>query len=266
MGSFLSSFLSDLFHSRELTVILFLRNLKAAFRQSLLGYVWIVIPPFFTTAIWYYLNASGVLSVAETPIPYPVFVLTGQLFWSLFSESFHAPLKSFNEGKGVFTKLRVSPEAFILADISKILLDFVARLIATIPILIFYKVNLEWTALYLPLLVFIVMSLGVGFGLFLIPIGSLYGDIGRAVMVGLPVLMYTAPVIYPVPESGMGAAVCRLNPLTPVIQSAREWLYFGTYDHSSSLFLIAVVGVVSFIFGGILLRVVLPHLVERFGM
>ena len=71
----------ELRDSRELAMALFRRDLKAQFRQSILGYAWLFFPPIATTLVWFFLNSSGVVQVADTGMPYPAFVMIGTLLW-----------------------------------------------------------------------------------------------------------------------------------------------------------------------------------------
>ena len=59
--------------NRELTWRLFLRDFSARYRQSVLGYVWAILPALVTTATFTWLNRTHVLPIAGTTLPYPVF-------------------------------------------------------------------------------------------------------------------------------------------------------------------------------------------------
>lgn len=72
---------SDIWRTRELIGMLFIRDIKAAYRQTYLGYIWILIPAIATTAVWYYMTSQGLIEVSETPIPYPAYVMIGQIIW-----------------------------------------------------------------------------------------------------------------------------------------------------------------------------------------
>ena len=76
---------SDIWRTRELIGILFIRDLKAAYRQTYLGYIWILLPAIATTAVWYYMTNQGLINVGKTPIPYPAFVMIGQIIWGTFT-------------------------------------------------------------------------------------------------------------------------------------------------------------------------------------
>jgi lipopolysaccharide transport system permease protein len=88
--------LAELRDSRELALTLFKRDMKAQFRQSILGYVWLFFPPIATTLVWLFLNRSGVVQVADTGMPYPAFVMIGTLLWQAFLDSLTKAINALN--------------------------------------------------------------------------------------------------------------------------------------------------------------------------
>ena len=128
----------DIWKSRELICILFFRDLKGAYRQSFLGYLWIFMPPIATTAVWFYMTSQNLITVGKTPIPYPAFVMIGQIIWGVFSSSFNAPQMGFNSGSAVFMKLKVPPEAFIANALANILFDLALKSFLIVAIFIIF--------------------------------------------------------------------------------------------------------------------------------
>ncbi len=83
----------------------FLRDTRAAHRQSLLGYFWVLLPPLANTLVWVFLNKSDVVRIDSGNIPYPVFVLTGTILWAAFNGSLIGMLGSINEGRSLLSKI-----------------------------------------------------------------------------------------------------------------------------------------------------------------
>jgi len=67
----------DLIESRELAWRLFVRDISAQYRQSILGYVWVFIPPLVASLPFVYLNAQGIVRFEATPIPYAAYAIVG---------------------------------------------------------------------------------------------------------------------------------------------------------------------------------------------
>ena len=258
--------LSDLWRCRELIWILFSRDLRAQYRQSVFGYLWLFVPVISTTIVWMFLSNTQVIRVAETPIPYPAYVLIGSMVWGIFLSSVHQPLQSFNQGQSVFMKLKVPPEAFIFAGMSHIVFDSLVRCLMLIPVCFVLGVMPAKTAWLFPLGLFGAGLLGMSIGMLMIPLASLYHDVSRLVGTLLQFGMYLTPVVYPPPKTGWASLLIQYNPVTHIVVSSRDWLTSGMSD-SNIIFLGILAGaLVVLAIAMLILRVVLPHLVERMGM
>ncbi len=256
----------DLWQYRELVHILFMRDLKSQFRQSYLGYFWLIAPALMTSGVWLFLNRSNLLQLPNTEMPYPVFVIIGTVFWQSFANGIMAPLNSFNAGRPVFMKLKVPPEAFILAGGARTLFDFLISLLLIIPFFFIYQITPPLTIFFLPLVVLACYLMSAAIGIMLVPIGSLYQDIAQAVNMGLRFGMFFVPVVYPIPQSGPMATAMILNPLTPILQTARDFTVTGTSEAWIGLIAFIPISVITLVLGFVILRVIMPHLVARMGM
>lgn len=262
----ISELVGDLVRCRELTWVLFQRDLKAQFRQSYLGYVWLFLPPFLTTAVWLFLNHQQVISVADTDIPYPVFVITGSVVWQTFVRLLQSPVTAFNAGKPVFMKLKVPPEAFIAAGSARAVFEFMLFSLALIPTFIFFGVTPGWTILLAPFVILTLLAFGTALGLLLVPLGSLYSDVQQAIPVSMGFLMYLAPVVYPPPETGLSAQLIQLNPMTPLLMSTRDLLTTGSLEYFWPTMALLPVSLILIVMSMLGLRVAMPHMIARAGM
>jgi lipopolysaccharide transport system permease protein len=258
--------LRDIWRSRELSWILFTRDLKAQYRQSYLGYVWLIIPMISTTIVWMFLNSSQVIQVAPTKISYPAYVMLGSLIWVLLTSCINQPLASFQAGQGVFMKLNVPPEAFMIAGMSKIVFDLILRLIVLIPLFLFLNVVPATTFWLFPVGLIATMIVGTAIGYALIPLGSLYHDVRAAVNMALGFGMYLTPVVYPPPASGWAKILIESNPITSLIMVTRDWLTVGHSDYFVSFTILSLLSIIMLFIAMIVFRVALPHLIERMGM
>ena len=257
----------EIYLSRYVITQVFIRDLKAAYRKSYLGYLWAVIPGLTTTAIWMFLNSQNIIQVEETPIPYPLYVLIGSTLWMFFSSSVQSPLGSFQGGSAVFMKLKVSPFAFILAGLGGLLFDLLLKLTLLAPVCIWFGIAPPWHAIYLfPLGIVGVLMLGLAIGILLIPLGSLYGDVSRFVGFALGFLMYLTPVVYPVPKEGWASTLVHLNPATYLLGATRDWLSFGESAYTLEFLVLLGMSFLLTLLGLIILKIVMPHLVARMGM
>lgn len=265
-GKLIANTFREFGSSRELIWILFLRDLRAQYRQSLMGYVWLFVPPLVTSFVWFFLNNQKIIQV-ETEVPYPVFVLIGTTIWSSFIPLIQKPLAGFIEGKPVFMKLKVPPEAFIASAVMRAVFELLIRISILIPVLFLFKVSIPSTAWIFPLALLSIILLGTALGLILVPVGSLYGDVGNAVGAFIGVLMYSAPVVYPIPEGdGLLGTIMKWNPLTPGIALSRDVITTGSTVWVLPALIYSAVSVLVIFLSILLIRITLPHLVARMGM
>ena len=258
--------LADIWKFRELTWVLFVRDLKAQYRQSVLGYFWMVTPLISTAVVWTFLSSTKAIQVAETPIAYPLYVMLGSMIWGMFTSSINQPYMGFEAGKTVFMKLKVPPEAFILSGLGRQVFETALRMLVLIPVFIALGVTPAASAWLFPVGLACAMIIGLSIGVLLLPISCLYHDVNKALGIFLSLAMYATPVVYPPPKSGWGATVVNLNPMSAVVVTTRDWLTLGYGGQcmlmagmtAASLFLL-LVGLAAF-------RTVLPRIVERQGM
>jgi len=256
----------ELWRCRGLAWVLFHRDLMAQYRQSYLGYLWIFAPVLTTVITWTFLTSQNIVQSFDTDIPYPAYVFVGTVIWTAFSAALTQPLASFTAGSAVFMKLKVAPEAFILAGFGKLAFDLAIRLLMLVAVCIVFKVAPAATAPLVLVGITLAMLLGGAIGVLLIPIGSLYGDVSRIVGMVVAFGMYLTPVVYPVPAAGWSRTLFEWNPMTTVVLASRDWLSHGIGSHLPATIVIAAASAFLFLFGTVLLRVFLPHLVERMGM
>ena len=256
----------ELKNSRELAYALFLRDMKAQFRQSILGYAWLFFPPIATTLIWFFLNSSGVVKVADTGMPYPAFVMIGTLLWQAFIESLTKPITSLVAAKGMLTKLNFPRIAPVIAAIGQTTVTSAIRLVLLIPIFIFSGVEASWTIIFFPFAYFAMILLGIAIGSFLTPIGLLYMDVGRAIGIVGQFAMYATPVVYPIATSGILGWVNKINPVTYLMEIGRTTLVGGSFHHLPVALIISGCALVLLLIGWTIFHITVPRIIERMGM
>ncbi|HWB01151.1 MAG TPA: hypothetical protein VG713_21825, partial [Pirellulales bacterium] len=195
-GRMAREMLRDLVASRGLAWRLFVRDTSALYRQSLLGYLWAFLPPIVTTFTFTFLNSQSILSVGETPVPYPAFVMIGTVLWQVFLDALNSPLKMVQASRGMLTKINFPREALILAGLADVLFNLLIRSLLLVPVFLYYQLPISASMLLFPLAVAGLILLGLTIGMLLTPFGLLYGDVGRAVTLFAGFWMLLTPVVY----------------------------------------------------------------------
>jgi lipopolysaccharide transport system permease protein len=262
-GLFLRATITDLLASREVAWHLFARNLRSQYRQSVLGYIWILLPPIATMLLWVYLNWSKTLTIAHTDIPYPVYVLTGTMLWQVFVDSLFCPLNQLGAARNLITKVRLPHEAILFSGLGVIVFNFIVRFIILLAALLVFHCPLTWGLVLMPFGVLVLILLGLTIGLALTPIGLLYQDVSLGLNLMMSFAFFITPIVYPVPTKWPASLLATLNPVTPPLVTTRDWIALGFVPPSEGFYAVATVTLVLFIVAWLAYRLATPHFIAR---
>jgi lipopolysaccharide transport system permease protein len=255
----------DVVSSRELAWRLFIRDISAQYRQSVLGYLWVFIPPLVASLPFIYLNSQGLVRFGHTPIPYAAYAAIGTIIWQAFVDALNAPLKTVVAAKPVLARINLPREAFLLSALAQVGLGVLVRTPLLIGIMFVFHIPPPATALLFPVGLMALILVGFVVGLLLTPIGVLYTDIQQMLPIATTFLMLLTPVVYPAPHTGAAAEVAALNPLTPLITTTRDWLTVGPSADAPALVAITLGALLCLLAGWVAMRVAMPHLIARIG-
>lgn len=254
---------SDLVACRELAWRLALRDINAQYRQTLLGFFWALALPLANTVVWVFLSRTGVVSVAKTTLPYPVYVYVGTMLWAIFMDAVNAPLQSTMAAKPMLAKINFPREAIVVSAVYQTLFNAAIKLFLIVAALGAMGIFPGRGGLFIPVGVFSLILVGTAAGLLITPIGVLYGDVGKVVPLLMQFLMYVTPVVFPFPKKGLGATLCLLNPLTPLIQSARSWVTGQPVEFIAYFIVVNIAALALLLVVWIVYRLAMPILIER---
>ena len=260
---FFGELAADLKATRELGWRLFISNLRSQYRQSLLGYVWIIVPPLLTSLVWIFLNRVNVISSTSTQIPYPAFVLSGVFIWQTFVDALNCPLRQLKVGRGILSKVKVPHEAFILAGLGEILYNLTVRMLILFVALLWLGVLPTAGMILVPVGIFALLALGLGIGFVLAPLGMLYSDISNALNLGITVWFFITPVVYTFTSENSFTFLIKLNPVTPLIVTTRNWLTNGFVAPESGFIAVTILAFGWLIISWLFYRLAKPHLIAR---
>jgi lipopolysaccharide transport system permease protein len=256
--------LAEAWSARGLAWRLLHRDLSARYRQSLLGYVWAIVPPLAVTLSFTLAGQAEIFNTRGTSVPYPVFALIGTILWQTFSESLHGPMKAVTAAKPLLARIRFPHEAIVLAKVGEIVFNLTIRLALVVVVLCIY--GIPWTSnmLLAPLAIGVLLLLGIALGLVLASIGGLYSDVEMTLSLFLSVWFFVTPVMYEqaAPESVIGM-LNTLNPITPILVTARACLTGAPLSHGTGFAIMACVAALLAFFGWLVYRKSLVYMIER---
>lgn len=239
------------------------RDVKAQYRQSVLGVFWALIPVLINAFVWILLQSSGAIKLSETNIPYPLFVLIGTTIWSIFGECLTMPINTVNSNIGIITKINFDKEALITLGFLKLMFNLLIKLGLIIVFMLAFQVVPSSSILFFIPLLFITMLFFISIGTLIAPIGILYSDISRMIPIALQLLMYVSPVLYITPKVGFLKTIMTLNPLSYFIIDIRNTLTAMPVEHWCFWVGTLILTLVVTLLAMIVYRVSMPIITER---
>ncbi len=246
---------------------LFARTIGAKYRKSFLGYFWMVAPALFITAGVTLANRAGVINPGNTVLPYPMFVLLGTLIWQVVVEAVEVPHQAFEGARSYLTRVYFPRESIIIAQLFESVVTAGVRLALAIAVLVVAH-GLDLRALGIVSMCFAgAMLLGLGIGCILMPFTLLFADLHNTIRLVLSYGLFLTPAMYqPHADGGLFAAVVRINPVGPLMNSAREAAAGLALQNPSTLLLVLAAGAVMTVAGFTIVRTTAPIVIERMLM
>lgn len=252
---------------RELVENLILRDVRARYKQSALGYAWAVFHPLLLALI-YTLVGGIFLGQARTANYFAVQAYMGLLFWNLFSTGLLTATEGLVSHLTLITKVYFPREVFPVSAVTSKLVDFFFGLVGLIPFLLFYRLMPSFgILLVLPFLV-IQLLFTMGLGMLTSAANLFYRDVRYLVQLTLGLLIYLVPNLYPVSRvegHGVFYKIYMLNPMAVVIEASRRATFpqFGSLQPLLPYIAIAsATSIIVFVLGYVVFKRQEPHFAE----
>lgn len=234
----------ELWQYRDLLVMYIKRDIVTFYKQTILGPLWFVIQPLFTTLMFMFVF-GGIAGISTDGLPQPLFYMAGLLCWNYFAECLNRCSDTFNANQNVFGKVYfprlIVPLSVVVSSLVKMGIQFGLFLVIYLYYVAGgYSLAVNIYALLLPLLVLMLAGLGLGFGLLISSLTTKYRDLRFLITFGIQLWMYATPVIYPLSvmqqnhQQYMWLIIA--NPLTSIIETFKfgflgegtfSWWYLG---------------------------------------
>lgn len=205
------------------------KEIKLKYRSSVLGVFWTLLEPFLTMLVLTLVFES----MFAKKIPYvPVYILSGRLLYTFFSNSTKAATKSIRRNGAMIKKVYVPKYIYPLSAIIANYIMFLISLIVLILTALWLKVPMTWHLVeaIIPLSLLFITALGVG--MILATMAVFFRDLEYLWGVALMLIMYTCAIFYePSTLIKNGKEwIFRMNPLYAVIANFRNSIYGSPQD------------------------------------
>lgn len=245
----LKALIRSLLRNRQLIAQMTKREVVGRYKGSIIGLAWSLFHPIFMLTVYTFVfsevfKARWGVGADESKTQFAVILFVGMIVHGLFSEVLNrAPsliLSNVNYVKKVVFPIEILPVIAIGAALFHSLISL-SVLFAAFAI---FNGYLYWTSLFMPLVLFPLVILVLGLAWILASLGVFLRDVGQTIGLVTVVLTFLSPVFYPVtavPEKFRPWIMA--NPLTFIIEQAREVLIWGHLPQWSGLGIYALAAI-----------------------
>ena len=231
---------SDLWTSRHVGFMLGLRDIKAKYKQSALGPLWLVLQPLGMLAA-VSIAFSKVTTVDTGGVPYIAFALVGLAVWTYVQMTITVAPQVLQSNYQVVRRSPCPRLAFVTGTLISVLPPLAVVLTASI-VAAGISGTLSLQALAMPILVLWLLLMTFGFTLLVTALGGRFRDAVAMAPLVVQAGIFLTPVGYPLSAAGSFAKVLAFNPASGIIESWR-WSLLGS---SPDMFAI-IVGLVEMV-------------------
>lgn len=244
----LKQLIAPFLYHKYLLSQLTLREIKARYKQSIVGYAWVLLNPLFQLLVYSFVF-SIIFRFPTNDIPYPIFLFAGLIPWIYLQTSITASTASLVDNADLLRKVYFPREVFIYAAILAKAIDFFFASSLLLIFMLFYRVEFHLTIIFIIPLIIIQIILSTGLSLFASTFNLFYRDVQHLMSLLLLMWLYLTPVVYPlsmVPKEYV--FIYKLNPMVGIIEGYRSALFGNPFD-TGIIFLSAVISIIIFISG-----------------
>ncbi len=245
--------LPSLWAYRELLAFLIWRDIKVKYKQAAIGLLWVVLQPVMQMIIFtvVFNRLAGVKG--ESGVPYPLFVFSGLLPWTLFANGLTQVTNSVVSNAGLISKVYFPRLIIPIASVVAGLVDFGVSLFVLAVLMVYYHHAPDVSAVAIPFFILVAIASALAAGLWLSMLNVRFRDVQYTIPFLTQALLFLSPVAYStsiVPVKYR--ALLGVNPMTSVVEGFR-WAFVGVpapWSHSFlfSLFMVAVLLVTGIVF------------------
>ena len=227
------SLLTSLWVHRNLIGRMIRREVIGRYHGSLIGLGWSFLNPLFMLALYTFVfsvvfKARWGVEGEDSKIVFAIVLYAGLICHSLLSEVMLRAPTLIQSNVNYVKKVLFPLEILVVVALGSALFHSLVSLVVLLLMYVLMYGSIEWTAVFIPLIFAPLALMTLGISWFLASAGVYLRDVGHTVAILSTVLLFFAPVFYPLaylPERFQ--VFLMMNPLTFIIEQSRAVLIFG---------------------------------------
>ena len=180
---------------RYLLALMVKRDFVTRYRKSILGILWSMLNPLLTMIVLVIVFSF----LFRFQIPhFPVYVLSGQIIFGLFSESTNQAMNSVIANAGLIKKVYVPKYIFPITKVVSSVVNFSFAFVAFLLVAFVTRAPMHWTIVLMPIPILYVFMFALGMGMLLSSMAVFFRDLQYIYGVAITAWMFFTPIMYPV--------------------------------------------------------------------
>ncbi len=220
--------LREVWQARELVRTLAERELRARYKQAILGFAWAVVTPLALMVV-FTLSINRIADIDTGGAPYPLFAYLGLLPWTFFSTSVSQGGQSIIQNVPLLNKVYCPREIFPIASVAVAGIDNAVAALFMSGLFVITGFAPKATSVWVPLLLLIQIIFSLGVAFLFSSIIVYMRDLRHALPIILQLGLFATPVAYGLAEipPSLRTLYVTLNPLGAVIDGYRRTVLLG---------------------------------------
>jgi lipopolysaccharide transport system permease protein len=209
----------DLFHYRELFLILAWRDVVVRYKQTAAGAAWALIQPLISIVIMTVVFGSIAGLKSDGNAPYAIMVCAAMLPWQFFSNALSLASQSVVTNSNLISKIYFPRMIIPASSIVVSLVDFLVACVILAGMMAWFHFWPTWRLIALPPLVLMAVAAALGPGLIITALTVRYRDFRMLIPFIVQFGMYASPV-------GLSTNLVHAKLLEKLGQTRGEELFF----------------------------------------
>ena len=217
--------LREVWAYRDLVELFVKRNIVVQYKQTVLGPLWYLIQPILTV-IMNMVVFGSIAHMSTDGVPQVLFYMAGNVCWFYFSDCLNQTSSTFVTNQAMFGKVYFPRMVVPISTVISNLLRFGIQVLLFVVFYLYFWVDgsdvaPNWAMLLMPLLIFMLAGLGLGFGILVSSLTTKYRDLTILFTFIVQLWMYATPIVYPISmvTNETLRTIIMLNPMTAVVEA-----------------------------------------------
>jgi ABC-type polysaccharide/polyol phosphate export permease len=250
--------LRELYRYRVLIQNLVVRELKARYRGSVLGFLWSFFNPLLLmivyTAVFGLIITPRDPDFESKPLVYALYLFCGILPWHWFASSTLESANVLMINGNLIKKILFPAEVLAVVTVTSNMIHFFFGLPIVLIFIPILGKTLTPYVLLLPVVVFVQYIFSLGFSLMISSLTVHFRDIKDILANWLTFWFFATPIVYPmtfssIQKSAALRTILNLNPMTHIVQGYQYCLFYGSLFHWKRLGITLLASLALFIVG-----------------